>query len=101
MEASSYACKSIEMYFQAILLMNIGVEYSALVLAIQKDWKDDNTNLAEIILQIIKYSKFIERNKKAKVIQTTISLIYQAPKRSCTNKKYIKRGLMTYYTDLY
>ncbi len=33
-ETSSYTCKSTEMYFQATMLMNIRVEYSALVSSI-------------------------------------------------------------------
>lgn len=35
-----------------------------LVSAIQKDWKDENTNLAETILQIIRHFEFMERNEK-------------------------------------
>ncbi len=34
---SSYTCKSTEIYFQAIMIMNIRVEYLALVSSIQKD----------------------------------------------------------------
>lgn len=49
-KTSSYICKSTEMYFQVIMLINIGVEYLALVSSIQKNWKDENTNLAEAIL---------------------------------------------------
>lgn len=30
----SYTCKSIEMFFSATMLMNIGTDYSALILAI-------------------------------------------------------------------
>lgn len=32
------------------MLINIGPEYSGLLSAIQKDWKDETTNLAEAIL---------------------------------------------------
>ncbi len=87
------------MYFQATMLMNIGVEYSALVSLIQKDWKDENTNLAEVVLQIIKHFKFMEGNEKAKVMQTSALLIHHTSKKSCTNKKCIKKGLTTHYID--
>ena len=64
-ETSSYTRQSIEMYFQATMLMNIGADYSALVSAIQKDWKNETTNLAEAVLQIIRHFEFMEGNKKA------------------------------------
>lgn len=35
--SSYYTCKSIEMYFQVTMLMNIGTKYSAFVSAIPKD----------------------------------------------------------------
>ena len=79
--------------------MNIGAEYSALVLAIPKDWKDENMNLAEAVLQIIRPFEFMERNKKSKVMQTSIPLIYHAPKGSCTNNECIEKGLTTHYID--
>lgn len=47
-----------------MILLNIRTDYSTLVLTIQKNWKDKITNLGEIVFQIIKYFKFIERNKK-------------------------------------
>lgn len=49
-EISSYTCKSTTIHFQATMLINIGIEYLVLVLSIQKDWKDKNTNLAEVNL---------------------------------------------------
>lgn len=54
-EISSYTYKSTEMNIQATIFMNIRVKYSALVSIIQKDWKDENINLAEAILQIIRH----------------------------------------------
>lgn len=51
-----YTRQSTEMYFQATMLMNIGTEYSALVSTIQTNWKDETTNLAETVLQIIRHS---------------------------------------------
>ena len=84
-DTSPYTCQSTEMYFQATILMNIRTEYSAIVSAIQKDWKDENINLAEAVLQIIRHFEFMEGNEKAKAMQTSTPSIYYAPKRSCTN----------------
>lgn len=55
--------------------MNIRIEYSAFVLSNQKNWKNQTTNLMEMILQIIRYFEFIERNKKSNkiVLQTSTS----------------------------
>ncbi len=98
---SSYTRKSTEMYFQATMLMNIRVEYSALVPSIQKDWKDENTNLAEAVLQIIRHFEFMEGNEKAKVMQTSAPSIHHVPKGPCTNKECVEKGLITHYTDRY
>ncbi len=71
-ETLYYTRQSIEMYFQATMLMNIGLEYSGLISAIQKDWKDDTINLAEAILQIIRHFEFLEGTEKHKsVLQTS------------------------------
>lgn len=72
--------KSIEIYFQAIIFISIRMEYSVLILAIQKNEKNKKTNLVKAILQIIKHLKFIEGNKKVKVMQTTMLLIYCSQK---------------------
>lgn len=98
-ETSSHTCKSTEIYFQAIMLMNIGVEYSVLVSSIQKDWKDENINLSKAVLQIIKHFEFMERNVKAKIMQTSAPSIDLAPKGSYTNKKCVEKELTTYYTN--
>ena len=88
------------MYFQATMLMNIGTDYSALVSAIQKDWKDETTNLAEAILQIIRHFEFMEGNEKAQnVMQTFMSSIHRAPKGSCTNPECVEKSLTTHFTD--
>ncbi len=87
----SYTRQSTEMYFQATMLMNIGTKYLALVSAIQKDWKDEKTNLAEAVLQIIKHFEFIEGNEKAKVMQTSTPSIHRALKRSCKPKMRDKK----------
>ncbi len=58
-DSSHYTRQSTEMYFQATMLINIRTEYSALISAIQKNWKDEMTNLTETVLQIIRHFKFM------------------------------------------
>lgn len=87
-KTSIYTQKSSETYSQAIILMKIGTDYLALVLPIQKDWKDKTTNLAEAILQIIRYFEFIKGNKKTRnVIQVSSSTFStnRTLKNSCRN----------------
>lgn len=72
-DSSQYTRKNIKMYFQAIMLINIRTKYTDLISAIQKDWKDETTNLIETMLQIIRYFEFLEGNKKSNkiVLQTS------------------------------
>lgn len=101
-ETSHYTRQSTEMYFQATMLMNIGSEYSALVSAIQKDWKDETTNLAETVLQTIRHFEFMEgtTEKGKSVFQTSTSRSAPAaPKGSCKNPECIEKGLTTHNTD--
>ncbi len=49
-DISYHTWQSTEKYFQATILMNIRIECSAFVLAIQKNWKDKTTNLAKMVL---------------------------------------------------
>lgn len=81
--------------------MNIGIKYSAFVLAIQKNWKVEITNLAETMLQIIRYFEFIERNEKNKVVLqiSTPRPPLSAPKKLYKNPEYIEKGLTTHYIN--
>lgn len=84
--------------------MNIRTNYLALVLAIQKDWKNKTTKLTKVILQIIRHFKFIKRNKKVyNIIQISCSTISinHAPKSFCINPKYIEKRLTTHYINYY
>lgn len=98
---SHHIRKSTEMYFQAIILRNIGPKYLALVSAIEKDWEDETTKLVEAVLQIIRYFEFMESTEKGKfVFQTSISKPTSAAlKGFCKNLKYIKKGSTTHYTN--
>lgn len=109
-DSSPYTRNSTEAYFQATMLMNIGSEYSALVSAIQKEWKTaETTNLSEPILQIIRHFEFMKGTAKDNILRVTTpigtprrsTLAGGAPKGSCTNPECVEKGLTTHYTDKY
>lgn len=81
--------------------MNIGLKYSALMSLIEKNWKDETTNLTEAMLYIIRHFKFMEDTEKGKsVLHTTIFKPATAvPKKSCKNLKCIEKGQTTHYTN--
>lgn len=84
-ETSPYTRSSTESYFQAIMLMNIGSEYSTLVSAIQKEWKDaETTNLSEIVLQIIRHFEFMKGSTQDNILRVTATGgfpgVHRAPK---------------------
>lgn len=75
--------------------MNIGTDYLALVFAMQKDWKDKTTNLAKVVLKIIRHFEFLEWNKKichVMQVSSSIFLTNYGPKDSCTNLECVKKG---------
>lgn len=49
----------------------------------------------------MRYFEFIEKNKKTKVMQTTMLSIYNVLRGSYTDKKCIKKDLTTYHTYQY
>lgn len=85
-----------------MMLINIRTNYSILILTIQKDQKNKTINLRKVILQIIKYFKFIEGNKKTYNIMqnsNTNPSIYYTLKNSCINPKYIEKEFIIHYTN--
>lgn len=100
-ETSPYSRSSVEAFFQATMLMDIGSEYSNLVSSIQKEWKDaETTNLPEKILQIIRHFEFMKGSTQDNVLRVTTSGgAHRAPKGSCTNPECVEKGLTTHYTD--
>lgn len=96
---SHYNWKSTKMYFQVIML--IGPKYLAFVSAIQKNQKDDTTNLVEVVLQIIRHFEFMEKTEKGKLVLPTSTSrpIPATPKRSYKNSECIEKSLTTYYTN--
>lgn len=92
-----------EMMLQANMLRNLGSEYSALVSAIQTEWKEENTNLSDTILRVIRYEKFIKETTvggdKSQDTKALATGIHRAPKGTCTTPECVERGLTTHYND--
>ena len=92
--------KTIKMTLQGSLLRHLGRDYTALVSAIETNWKDETTNLANIILQVIRHTEINKGNDKDNAdVKVLAANIYQAPKRTCTTKEYVKRRVTTHYTN--
>lgn len=92
-----------EMMLQANMLRNLDSEYSALVSAIQTELKEENTNLSDTILPVIRYEKFIkettvggDKSHETKALSTGI---HKAPKGTGTTSECVERGLTTHNND--
>ena len=92
--------KTIKMTLQKNLLRYLKKNYIALVLAIEINWKDKITDLANTILRVIRPTEINKNtNKDNSDVKVLAANIHWAPKKTCTIKKYIKRGVTTYYTN--
>lgn len=52
------------MILQKKLLRYLGKDYAALVSAIETNWKDETTDLADTIFQVIRYAEINKSNNK-------------------------------------
>lgn len=93
--------KTVEMTLQRSLLRHLGKDYSALVSAIETEWKEYTTNLSNTILRIIRHAEINKGNTQdltegTKVLSTGVQ---RAPKRACTTPECVERGVTTHYND--
>ena len=102
-EGSHIYAQTAEMMLQANMLRNLDSEYSALVSAIQTEWKEENTNLSDTILKIIQYEIFIKQTAagedKSQEAKKLLTGVHRAPKRTSTTPECVERGLTTHYND--
>ena len=102
-EGSHMHAQMAKMMLQANMLRNLGSEYSALVSAIQTEWKEENTNLSDTILRVIRYKKFIKQTAaaedKSQEAKALLTGVHRAPKETCTTPECVERGLTIYYID--
>lgn len=100
-EDSWMSKKSIEMTLQGSLLRHLGKDYSALVSAIETSWTEENTDLAETILRIIRHAEINKGNMEDSAENTKVlaTRVPQAPKGTCTTQECIDRGITTHFLD--
>lgn len=100
-EDSWMSKKSIEMTLQGSLLRHLGKDYSALVSAIETSWTEENTDLAETILRIIRHAEINKGNMEDSAENTKVlaTRVPQAPKGTCTTQECIDRGITTHFPD--
>ena len=92
--------KTMEMTLQGSLLRHLGRDYAALVSAIETNWKDETTDLANTILRVIRHAEINKGNDKDNAdVKVLAANIHRAPKSTCTTKECVERGVTTHYTD--
>lgn len=92
--------KTIKMTLQESLLRHLGRDYAALVSAIKTSQKDEITDLANTIFQMIKHAKINKSNDKNNAdVKVLAANIHQAPKGTYITKECVERGATTHYTD--
>ena len=92
--------KTIEMTLQGSLLRHLGRDYAALVSAIETNWKDETTDLADTILRVIRHAEINKGNNKDNAdVKVLAANIHQAPKRTYTTKKCVEKEVITHYTN--
>lgn len=93
--------KTVEMTLQGNLLRDLGKNYSALVSAIETEWKEETTNLSDTILRVIRHAEINKGNAQDSAENTKVLTtgIHRAPRGTCTTPKCIDRGVTTHYND--
>lgn len=93
--------KSIEMTLQESLLRYLGKDYSAVALTIKTGWTEENTNLSDNILRIIRHEEIKkgmeeDSTENVKVLATGAP---QASKETYTTQECIDRGSTAHFTN--
>ena len=79
--------KTIEMTLHGSLLRHFGRDYAALVSAIETNWKDKTTDLANTILQVIRHAEIKKGNDKDHAdVKVLAANIHQASKATAQQK---------------
>ena len=109
-EDSELTTKGASMILQAVFLTNMGYEYKGIVSTIESEWTNGTTNLDSTIFRLVKFEEIRKESSKAKgqPIQPTILLSSsgstnpdnpRAPKGTCTNLDYVKRGITSHFIE--
>ncbi len=79
--------KTIKMTLQGNLLRHLGRDYTALVSAIDTNWKEETTNLADTILRVIRYADINKGNDKDNAdVKVLAANIHRAPRKPAQQK---------------
>lgn len=88
------------MTLEGSLLCHLERDYAAFVSAIETNWKDKTTDLADTILRVIRHAEINKGNNKDNAdVKVLAANIHRAPKGICTTKECVKREVTTHYTD--
>ncbi len=93
--------KTVEMTLQGNLLRHLDKDYSALVSAIETEWKEETTNFSETILRIIRHAEINKENAQDVAGNTKIlpTVTLELPRRTCTTPKCVEKVVTTHYND--
>ena len=93
--------KTVEITLQGNLLWHLGKDYSALVSAIDTEWKEETTNFFDTILRVIRHAEINNKNAQDVAGNTKVlaTVTQRAPKRTCTTPECVERKVTTHYND--
>lgn len=96
------------MLLQAGLLTSMEDEYSSLISTLESEWKDGETDLANSILRLIRFSNIQKENAKTANKASPSAFLtaspskpasHRAPPGTCTNQECIDKGVTAHYTE--
>ena len=93
--------KTVEITLQGSLLRHLGKDYSALISAIETEWKEETTNLSDTILRVIRHAEINKGNaqdlaESTKILSTGIQ---RAPKGTYTKPECVEKGVTSHYNN--
>lgn len=96
------------MLLQAGLLTGMEDEYTSPISTLESEWKEGETDLANSILRLIRFSNIQKENAKTANKSSPSALLtaspskpasHQAPPGTCKNQECIDKGVTTHYTE--
>lgn len=96
------------MLLQAGLLTGMEDEYSSPISTLESEWKEGETDLANSILRLIRFSNIQKDNAKTANKASPSALLtaspskpasHRAPPGTCTNQECIDKGVTANYTE--
>lgn len=93
--------KTIEMALQSNLLQHLSKDYSALVSAIETEWKEETINLSDMILRVIRHTGINKGNANNMAGNTKVlaTVTQRASKGTWTTPERVERRVTTHYNS--